>query len=154
MNSSKLFVLTITVALLSGCGPVLNPYRENFKCKTPGEDGKCVDTSTAYKDARYPENTLVKEPDKKPSMDSDKATGYSNSEGKPGSREDINTARYRILSELLKEPKKPLLQPPKILRVLMLPYEGERQELYMSRYVYIQLENARWVLTDQHETEH
>ena len=79
MNFSKLFVLAMTVALLSGCGPVLNPYRENFKCKTPGEDGKCVDTSTAYKDARYPENTLVKEPDKKPSMDSDKATGYSNS---------------------------------------------------------------------------
>lgn len=153
MNSSRLLVLAMTVALLSGCGPVLNPYQENFKCKTPGEDGKCVDTPTAYKDARFPENALAKESDKKPHLDSDETTVSSNTEGQRESGEDITAARYRVLTGLLKEPKKPLLQPPKILRVLMLPYEGERQELFMSRYVFVQLENARWVLTDQHETE-
>jgi len=56
-----------------------------------------------------------------------------------------------VFTELLKEPKKPLLQPLKIFRVLMLPYEGESKELFTTRYVYVQMENARWVLTDQHE---
>jgi conjugal transfer pilus assembly protein TraV len=151
MNSSKLAVLALTVALLSGCGPVLNPYKENFKCKTPGEDGKCVDTPTAYKDARYPEDKLAEKANKKPCVDCDKPTGSSNTEEEQDPGEDIHAARYKVLSDLLKEPKKPLLQPPKILRVLMLPYEGESKELFMTRYVYVQVENARWVLTDQHE---
>lgn len=151
MNFSKLIVLALTVALLSGCGPVLNPYKENFKCKTPGEDGKCVDTPTAYKDARFPETKLTEKPETKPCVECDKPTGSSTTGEKPDPGQDILAARYKILSELLKEPKKPLLQPPKILRVLMLPYEGEGKELFMTRYVYVQMENARWVLTDQHE---
>ena len=154
MNSSKLVVLAMTVALLAGCGPVLNPYKENFKCKTPGEDGKCVDTPTAYKDARFPETKLAEKADTKPCVDCDKPTDSSKAGEKPDPGQDIHTTRYKVLSELLKEPRKPLLQPPKILRVLMLPYEGESKELFMTRYVYVQVENAKWVLTDQHETGH
>ena len=152
MNFNKLTVLAMTVALLSGCGPVLNPYKESFKCKTPGEDGKCIDTPAAYKDARYPEIKLAETDDTTPCEDCDKATGTAKDGETPDPDQDIHAARYKVLTELLKEPKKPLLQPPKILRVLMLPYEGESKELFMTRYVYVQVENARWVLTDQHET--
>ncbi len=53
-----------------------------------------------------------------------------------------------MLAELLQEEKKPLLQPPKILRVLLLPYKGEDEELFMSRYVYLKIEDSKWILTD------
>ncbi len=55
------------------------------------------------------------------------------------------------VSELLKEESKPLLQPPKILRVLLLPYKGDDEELFMSRYVYLKIEDSQWVLTDLKE---
>ena len=37
--------------LLSGCGglgKVVNPYEENFKCRTRDDAGKCIDTPSAY----------------------------------------------------------------------------------------------------------
>ena len=44
---------------LSGCGGLLgelvNPYEENFKCRTRDDAGKCIDTSSAYKEARFPD---------------------------------------------------------------------------------------------------
>ena len=33
----------------------------------------------------------------------------------------------------------------------MLPYEGAKGELFMTRYAYIQVEDAKWILTDQQE---
>ena len=126
----------ILLLLFAGCGPVLNPYEEHFKCKTPGDDGKCIDTPTAYMDARYSEGT-----------------GYETTTTETPSlpHQNIHDARYRILTELLEKSEKPLLQPPKILRVLMLPYEGANGELFMTRYVYVQVEDAQWLLTEQRE---
>jgi conjugal transfer pilus assembly protein TraV len=48
----------------------------------------------------------------------------------------------------MQEPDKPMLEPPKIMRVLMLPYKGENDELFMTRYVYLKLKESEWVLTD------
>jgi conjugal transfer pilus assembly protein TraV len=44
-----------------------------------------------------------------------------------------------------------MLQPPKILRVLLLPYKGEDNELFMTRYVYVKIEDSKWILTDLNE---
>ena len=38
-----------------------------------------------------------------------------------------------------------------MLRVLLLPYRGANEELFMARHVYIKVEEARWVLTDLNE---
>ena len=44
---------------LSGCGglvgQLVNPYEENFKCRTRDDAGKCIDTPSAYKEARFPD---------------------------------------------------------------------------------------------------
>jgi conjugal transfer pilus assembly protein TraV len=32
--------------------------------------------------------------------------------------------------------------------VLLLPYQGEEEELFMTRFVYVKIEDSRWVLTD------
>ncbi len=47
--------------LLTGCGPVLNPYNEDFKCRARDDAGECIDTPTAYKKARYPETATEEE---------------------------------------------------------------------------------------------
>ncbi|TKB11313.1 TraV family lipoprotein [Desulforhopalus sp. IMCC35007] len=90
-----------------------------------------IDTPTAYKKARYPE-TISEE----------------KSEPINGLKQKVQNNRYKVLAGLLQEEKKPLLQPPKILRVLLLPYKGEGEELFMSRYVYVKIENSKWTLTD------
>jgi conjugal transfer pilus assembly protein TraV len=118
--------------LLSACGPMekaINPYNEDFKCQAKNDIGECIDTPTAYKKARYPE--VVPE-------GADPA----------GGQHEAQEQRYRILAGLLQEEKKPILQSPKILRVLLLPYKGENEELFMTRYIYVKIEDADWVLTD------
>ncbi len=120
--------------LLTACGPLqetVNPYNENFKCRARDDAGECIDTPTAYKKARYPESVY-----------GDAA------ESANGITREIQDNRYRLVAGLLKEEKKPLLQPPKILRVLLLPYKGESGELFMSRYVYVKIEDSKWILTD------
>lgn len=120
--------------LLAGCGPVLNPYNEDFNCRAKDDAGECIDTPTAYQKARYPE--AADEVSVKPTDTAQK---------------ELQDNRYRIIADLLQEETKPLLQPPKILRVLLLPYKGEDQELFMSRYVYLKIEDSQWVLTDLEE---
>jgi conjugal transfer pilus assembly protein TraV len=120
--------------LLTSCGPVLNPYNEDFKCRARDDAGECIDTPTAYKKARYPETETTE-----------------NTELQNGVQQEIQDNRYAVLAQLLQEEKKPLLQPPKILRVLLLPYKGEDEELFMSRYVYVKIEDSKWILTDLEE---
>lgn len=118
--------------LLSACGTMkdaINPYNENFKCRAPEDNGECIDTPAAYKKARYPEIVSDEYP----------ANGL---------QQEVQDNRYKILAELLQEPKKPMLQPPKILRVLLLPYKGENEELFMTRYIYVKIEDSKWILTD------
>lgn len=141
----------LALIFLTGCGPILNPYQETFKCKAPDADGKCIDTPSAYQDARYPQPESVQPADIDAFKDRDKKNLPTDPAA--ATQHDIQSARYKVLSDLLEEPKKPLIQPPKILRVLMLPYEGEHGELFMTRYVYLQVEGAKWLLTDQQEKE-
>jgi conjugal transfer pilus assembly protein TraV len=133
MKPCKILLLAMAAIVLSACAPVkdvINPYNEDFKCRAKDDAGKCIDTPTAYKEARYPE-AKEGQPDPVDSM-----------------KQAAQDKRYQILAELLQEPKKPVLQPPKILRVLLLPYQGEEEELFMTRYVYVKIEDSRWVLTD------
>jgi len=128
----KLLVI-VAGCLLSACSTMekaINPYNEDFKCQARNDVGECIDTPTAYKKARYPE--------------------VIGNETEPANspHHEVQDQRYRVLAGLLQEEKKPILQPPKILRVLLLPYKGENEELFMTRYIYVKIENADWVLTD------
>ena len=129
--------------LLAGCGSVINPYHEDFSCKASDEGGACVDTMTAYADAHVTEPADNQPP--RPSVASTAVPGTA----------DAGTARavyedryYRRLAGLLDEPQVPVIEPPKIMRVLVMPYQGEGGELFMPRYSFIQVEDARWVLAE------
>jgi conjugal transfer pilus assembly protein TraV len=147
-------LLPLSLLLLSGCGGVgrvVNPYEEDFKCRTRDDAGKCISTPSAYKEARFPD------------ADNASATNCTDANGDtapcPPATPDASNihqltaqnSRYKTLTALLAEPEKPMLEPPKIMRVLMLPYKGENDELFMTRYVYLKLKESEWVLTDINE---
>ena len=131
MNPLLIGLLILTV--VAGCAPVknaVNPYEENFRCRAKDSEGQCVDTPTAYRQARVPEGAT---------------------ETTSAVQDEAQGERYRAISELLEAPETPLLNPPKILRVLLLPYRGEANELFMSRYAYLEIEPAEWVLPEVRE---
>ncbi|MCK9293499.1 MAG: type IV conjugative transfer system lipoprotein TraV [Desulfobulbaceae bacterium] len=173
--------LLLLPLLLSGCGglgKVVNPYEENFKCRTRDDAGKCIDTPSAYKEARFPDADHASETsctnangdtipcpgatnESKTCTDIDSTAIPCPPAGTDGfsiivtkvSKTNINqltaqNSRYKALTELLEEPDRPMLEPPKIMRVLMLPYKGENDELFMTRYIYLKLKESQWVLTD------
>ena len=131
---ARSFSLLLLVQFFSGCGPVLNPYNEDFRCRAKDDAGECIDTPTAYQKARHPETEAEVIPTPAETA-----------------KQELQDNRYKVVSELLQEETKPLLRPPKILRILLLPYKGEDQELFMSRYVYLKIEDSQWVLTDLEE---
>ena len=58
------------------------------------------------------------------------------------------SALFDKFNGLLKEPKTPIVAPPKVMRVLLLPYTGQENEFYMLRYVYFFVDKPRWILGD------
>ena len=120
---------------VSGCAGVkdaVNPYEENFRCKAKDSEGKCLDTPTAYKESRLPDGQM--------------------SEATPNTSQiEAQNSRYKALTDLLEAPETPVLNPPKILRVLLLPYKGENNELFMTRYAYLEIEPSQWILTEVSE---
>jgi conjugal transfer pilus assembly protein TraV len=177
MKINSVILPLLLLVSLSGCAKIINPYEENFKCRTKDDAGKCIDTPSAYKEARFPDaedtDTVCTNADgeKVPCPKTDgNPTECRDVEGAiipcPQTQDDITikkvskinihqlTAqnnRYKALTELLEEPDKPMLEPPKIMRVLMLPYKGESDELFMTRFVYLKLKDSQWVLTDIRE---
>jgi len=179
---TKIILSVLLLALLSGCS-VINPYEENFRCRTRDDAGKCIDTPSAYEEARHPPDSTMEaatttcfnnKGESVPCPNSGKKNG-DNCVNEKGDSVDCasddptiikkvvvpppqNThklsaqnSRYKALAELLDEPDKPMLEPPKIMRVLLLPYKGEDDELFMTRFVYLKLKDSQWVLTDIRE---
>ena len=120
---------------------IVNPYDEEFHCRAKDTEGKCVATPTAYQDARYPQ----------PTVEMSLPTGDGQTAAQDPSispKAKAKASQYKAIAELLDNPEPPLLNPPKVVRVLILPYKGEKNELFMTRYAYLEIEKAAWVLTD------
>ncbi|MEM4619883.1 MAG: TraV family lipoprotein, partial [Desulfurococcaceae archaeon] len=124
---------------LFGCGAVFNPYESQFECPQ-AEKGKCVGIPEAYRESL-----------------SSSANGtynvYEEIYGKRGetlltpAEERYIEALYQKLTSLLKEPNTPVVVPPKIVRVLILPYSEESNKaLYSSRYIFVLVDEPKWVL--------
>ncbi len=140
-NKSFEFMAILFCLGLGSCATlndVVNPYDEQFHCRAKDTEGKCVDTPTAYQDARYPQPAVESTAD---------AEGKTPTLNVP-SKAEAKASQYKAIAELLDNPEPPLLNPPKVLRVLILPYKGEKNELFMTRYAYLEIEKAAWVLTD------
>lgn len=117
--------LILCLLLVSGC----SPYASKFQC--PDTDpGKCVPVEQAYLESKgtwRPERGSELEP----ALDAYRSAFFSRVAG------------------LLEEPVAPLVVPPKVMRMLLLPYRGADNELYMPRYTYFFVDEARFVLGER-----
>ncbi len=129
----KSILAVLLMALLAACntvGNTINPYKSNFNCPYK-ESGKCISMTGAYDESRR---------DQSQATDPAKGTVLPTN-GEKAYQEGV----YKKLAGLLDEPRTPLIAPPKVMRVLLLPYKNDR-DLYMYRYAYFVVDDFRWVL--------
>jgi conjugal transfer pilus assembly protein TraV len=138
----KLFLALVTIAILSACstvGDAVNPYKSNFNCPYK-ESGRCVSMTGAYDESRQGPSDVGKTAVGCPSGGPCPLVAVP-SASEAAYQENV----YKKLSGLLDEPKTPLIAPPKVMRVLLLPYKNGK-DLYMYRYAYFIVDDFRWVL--------
>ncbi len=128
-------------AVASGCstvGEAINPYGSSFNCKMT-ENGKCTSMTGAYHESLQPVE---------PKNDGKKKGKTGDPKGTDAAEAAYQGSLYRKLSGLLEEPETPMIAPPKVMRVLLLPYKGTDKELFMYRYAYFLVDDYSWVLGD------
>jgi conjugal transfer pilus assembly protein TraV len=138
-----LFLGIVIAALSSSCstvGEAINPYSAQFKCEMT-ENGRCTSMTGAYLGSleKHPKNG--KNGNLKNGKTADPPTTAASSETA------YQEALFKKLSGLLEEPTTPVIAPPKVMRVLLLPYKAEK-DLFMYRYVYFVVDDYSWVLGD------
>lgn len=153
----------IPCVLLGGCA--LNPYHGEFMCAASQDHGKCETVEQAYAEALAKKESVgpggasakgrskgTHRPDAPDRQGSDggadAASGGLVRTSQVGSGEErYRDAEYRRLAALVEEPVTPIVQPPKVLRTLVLSY-GAGESLYMPRYLIYFAEVPKFVLGD------
>jgi conjugal transfer pilus assembly protein TraV len=142
---------SMMVLSLSGC--FLNPYESDFTCPHV-EGGKCVSVQSAYDESvevsrkKKSEMSLQDELDDQSKHQKGRTGAIS-----AGTRGGYQEALYTKLAGLLNEPATPLVAPPTVMRVLMLPYKGDGNRLFMPRYVFMFIDDPHWILDERSATE-
>ena len=137
-----LFLGIAIAALSSGCstvGEAINPYSAQFKCEMT-DNGRCTSMTGAYLGSLQKDPKSGKNVNGKNGKTADPPTAAS-------SETAYQEALFKKLSGLLEEPTTPVIAPPKVMRVLLLPYKAEK-DLFMYRYVYFVVDDYAWVLGD------
>ncbi len=160
MRRIKFYIATALLILpfLAACASVMNPYEDSFGCPKTG-NGKCVSIEEAYKESleeadkswdrveAYPETWDTAQTEKRQENDwDDEKVSQQAAVVKEVPALNYADALYSEMTRLLKEPLTPMLSPPKIMRVLLLPYKGSDKELFMYRYIYFMVDEPSWIL--------
>lgn len=125
----KTLLWAALAVFLSGCASVFNPYESKFHCP-PTDPGKCVSLQTAYQESLQPTEGA--------------ASANTTAEG---TDEDLYLReKFEVIRSLIREPKPPVVRPPKVIRVLILSYVGRSNTLYGWRYVYFFADEPSWVI--------
>lgn len=154
----------IFILAVSGCGWIFTGYESKFSC--PNYDkGQCISVQGAHKQSISTGNSAASVTDlEKPKAafrddaECDKCISNSQKKGlfakdecagcfvEVSSESKYERAVNEKLTAMLKKPTTPLMAPPKVMRVLFLPYQGDGNELYMTRYAYFMVDNPKWVI--------
>jgi len=145
----KRILIALIVPLLACSCAILNPYKDDFECPV-ADKGKCVSIERAYKESnerKDPAATQGLVKDKKVEKAKQEAPVVSDAtKAEDAWRKEV----YSTLQELLKDPKTPIVTPPKVMRLLILPYQnGKHSELYLPRYIYFIVDEPRFIMGDK-----
>lgn len=150
MRSFLNFALLISVAVfIAGCSG-MGVYESETTCPK-SYNGRCISVPDAYDLAKRGKDG----PDFDPAVQEAKKKSDSSEKDlspKPSTEEDAHASYkeslYKRFDNLLKEPVTPVVAPPQVMRVLLLPYKSDGNELYMLRHVYFFVDEPRWLLGD------
>ncbi|MEM1660975.1 MAG: TraV family lipoprotein [Candidatus Bathyarchaeia archaeon] len=134
----KRIILLGSLLLLNACGAVMNPYYSEFECPQI-EKGKCVGVGEAYREAIQAEKAL-----QTGNYTFSLLEKESLEEELVKERELLRKQIFEKMSGVLRDPQTPILLNPQVIRILILPY-AQGKTLYMGRYVYVVLEEPRWL---------
>jgi len=149
--------LLIAASLLSSGCAIINPYESDFSCPDTFH-GKCISVQGAYDEALSGKDDNYAKPVNNciggdcPDMGENGRLPVVEA-GAAGTIESRNynayrSALYNRYDKLLREPQTPVVAPPKVMRILLLPYKGQDGEFYMYRYAYFFTD---WILGDSVE---
>ncbi len=144
---SKKIILVIASAvslgfLLSGCSTVMNPYHSDFSCPNYYK-GKCVPLTEAY-------NESIHNTDGAPNKAQKQLKQMSINTQNNAGEKTTSIYEQQLLNKigkLVKKPKTPIVVPPTVMRVLILPYVNNQNELEMGRYVYFFTGKPKWIFS-------
>ncbi|MFW9603794.1 MAG: TraV family lipoprotein [Trichlorobacter sp.] len=123
MSIHRSLLLGLAVLSLTGCA-AMNPYASDFSCPK-GHPGACVSVERAYRDSVETSDTTTTQPPENL----------------------VEQSRQRQIAALLSRPEPPLLAPPRVTRLLVLPYTGADNVLYLQRHLYLVLDPPHWLLS-------
>jgi len=147
MKTKNLVILLLIALLFSGCG-VFSPYNSKFQCESP-DKGKCVSVQKAYAESLGKDEPQRKQQKKKAksAKDGKEKESSETNDGQPTATDSYRESLQREMARLIDAPVTPLMLPPKVMRILVLPYP-DKSVLYMPRYIYIMTDKPRWVIGD------
>lgn len=139
-------VLFTATAFGAGCS-TLGIYDNEFTCPS-SYNGRCISLPGAHELALQgndqPENVSVAKSLNTTDLDETTATLNREESAHASYKESL----FKRFDTLLKEPATPVVAPPQTMRILLLPYKGDSNELYMLRYAYFFVDEPRWLLGD------
>jgi len=157
--------LLLMITAISGCG--ILPYENNYSCRLKDNFGKCMSIQESY-DGKYDSNDerqLV--PGKRVNMNNSKWKKRKKSVSNKNARANKETiasemtseqmyidSLYKEMTHLIREPETPIIKAPKEMRTLILSYvgDGNKNTLYMPRYVYTIVDQAQFVIRQYFKT--
>ena len=139
----------LLVATLPGCSML--PYENDYSCHLKDNYGKCISVESAYKEAVTGESQgeAMKPRSKQGFRNRQKNNeNIQISKNLGNAYDNYRDRTYQQLGEIIKKPNTPLLQPPKVIRTLVVSYSPSTKQdtLYMPRYVYTVIQDPKWVL--------
>jgi len=144
---------SVLTATLAGCGG-FGVYESEFSCPN-SYNGRCVSVSSAYELAHKGQDGPEYDPAvqkekgaKSPEEKGEKKDKQPAASGEEAAHVSYKESLFKRFDGLLREPATPVVAPPQVMRVLLLPYKGEGNELFMLRHVYFFVDEPRWVLGD------
>ncbi len=149
MKKIILTVAILTFAGLAGCSTgskILNPYDDEFVCPYTDE-GMCTSMKKAYElSFEQEEDTEVCPDGNCDKAFREKTMNNENYKKVNSAKEVYQEKKYQMLAGLIQEEEPPIIIPPAVVRVLILSYTGDRNDMFGFRYAYFFGSKPEWVL--------